>query len=76
MNASAKIALSSREIRTWLKQLKQVLRENIHPPSNRTPDRAWNLSLKIGINIREIRDCQNRKRFEPTKNISHQVLVA
>ena len=30
----------------------------------------------IGINVREIRDCQNPERFEPTKNISQQVLVA
>ena len=30
----------------------------------------------IGINVREIRDCQNCERFEPTKNIIQQVLVA
>ena len=30
----------------------------------------------IGINVREIRDCQNRERFKPTKSISQQVLVA
>ena len=30
----------------------------------------------IGIDVRKIRDCQNRKRYEPTKNIIQQVLVA
>ena len=30
----------------------------------------------IGIDVREIRDCQNRGRFEPAKNIIQQVLVA
>ena len=28
----------------------------------------------IGINIREIRDCQNRERFSSIKNFFHQVL--
>ena len=26
----------------------------------------------IGINVREIRDCQNREEFKPTKNNFHQ----
>ena len=30
----------------------------------------------IGINIREIHDCQNRARFKPTKSITYQVPVA
>ena len=30
----------------------------------------------IGIDVREIRDCQNRERFKPTKSMPHQVLVA
>ena len=30
----------------------------------------------IGIDGRKIRDCQNCERFEPTKNIIQQVLVA
>ena len=30
----------------------------------------------IRIDVREIRDCLNRERFEPTKNIIQQVLVA
>ena len=30
----------------------------------------------IGTNVRNIRDCQNRKRLKPTKNISQQALVA
>ena len=30
----------------------------------------------IGVNVREIRDCQNRERFKPTKSMIHQVLVA
>ena len=29
-----------------------------------------------GINVREIRDCQNRERFKATKSISQQLLVA
>ena len=30
----------------------------------------------IGINVREIRDCQNRERFKPTKNNFQQALDA
>ena len=30
----------------------------------------------IGINVRDIRNCQNREIFKPTKIISQQVLVA
>ena len=29
----------------------------------------------IGINVREIRDCQNRERFKPTKSITHQCVA-
>ena len=38
----------------------------------------WNLPYRtkvfIGINVREIRDCQNRENFKPTKNNLQQVL--
>ena len=30
----------------------------------------------IGINVREIRDFQNREKFKPTKSITHHELVA
>ena len=30
----------------------------------------------IGINVREIPDCQNREGFKPTKNNYHQALHA
>ena len=36
----------------------------------------YRTKLFIGINVREIRDCQNRERFKPTKTNFQQALDA
>ena len=42
----------------------------------KTDGLPYRTKVFIGINVREIRYCQNRKRFKPAKSISQQMLLA
>ena len=58
--------------------IKMHRKENLFPHYDSSKMRTIPCRTKafIGINVCEIRDCQNRKTFRPTKTHLQQVLVA
>ena len=58
--------------------IKMHRKENLFPHYDSSKMRTipYRTKVFIGINVCEIRDCQNRKTFRPTKTHLQQVLVA